>query len=377
MENKLKKQIGVKLKNARQSIGMTQSDVAKKMEISISAISDWEKGGRNPNLSQLDKLSSIYRRELSYFLEDKELNDTKVLWREKPDLPFALRVEAEFRRLVRQYKNLENWTVSRPTGDFRELFVGDFPKNFPAVEVLANEVREKSGMGERPGESLIRTFIEKYGVKLFFLPFKGSSASFYDQSLGASILLNSDNSGPRRNFDFAHEIFHLITWEKYQAQKSGEADKDCERFAQCFASNLLMPEESVKLAIVQGFDTDNKISLATLEYIARQFCVSNTALVWRTKNIFNLEMEKVKKLMNRFKSFYHNLPSRREPRNERTYPKRYIDLAIHALLYGDISSNKFLEYLEHYDGAKELLKRLLEDNSHHAEKHPKSIALIA
>ncbi len=59
--------IGRKLKQLRKSRGMTQEDVAEKVKITRSTISNYELGRRTPHLKDLQKLAKIFNVGLDYF----------------------------------------------------------------------------------------------------------------------------------------------------------------------------------------------------------------------------------------------------------------------------------------------------------------------
>lgn len=65
--------IGRKLKQLRKSKGMTQEDVAAKVDITRSTISNYEIGRRTPHLKDLSALASVFGVGLDYFgLSDKD-----------------------------------------------------------------------------------------------------------------------------------------------------------------------------------------------------------------------------------------------------------------------------------------------------------------
>lgn len=59
--------IGRKLKQLRKSKGMTQEDVAAKVDITRSTISNYEIGRRTPHLKDLSALASVFGVGLDYF----------------------------------------------------------------------------------------------------------------------------------------------------------------------------------------------------------------------------------------------------------------------------------------------------------------------
>lgn len=54
------------LREFRTALGLTQHDVAQKLNVAITTVSGWELG-RQPSFYQLDKLAELYKVPLSHF----------------------------------------------------------------------------------------------------------------------------------------------------------------------------------------------------------------------------------------------------------------------------------------------------------------------
>lgn len=54
------RQVQISLAAARVNAGLTQSDVARKMNVGKQTIVNWEKGKSEPKMSQSRKLSDLY-----------------------------------------------------------------------------------------------------------------------------------------------------------------------------------------------------------------------------------------------------------------------------------------------------------------------------
>lgn len=63
----MSKQIGSKLKQLRREKKMTQQEVAERLGITRSTISNYEIGRRSPHLTDLQKLAEIYGAGLEIF----------------------------------------------------------------------------------------------------------------------------------------------------------------------------------------------------------------------------------------------------------------------------------------------------------------------
>jgi len=344
--------VSERLRYAHERAGLTGRQVSERTGIGESSLSEFKQAKREPSLAQLQKLASAYRRSLSFFLEEGPLPQEQVLWREKPERE-AADVEAQFLRLCEQYHNLEVWTdaevpVSLPQAHGRADSYG-----YRDAEALAKRVRDALELGDRPGLALLPVLEEVCGVKVFHLDFEptGTAASAKSDTFGAGVLLNAGNVRWRRNFDLAHELFHLLTWDIFRQPASAGtasscATKDEERLAQCFAVNILMPSDAVRAALNHKVK-DGRLPFEGLFDVARQFDVSVEALLWRMHNLHMLsdDADATKTLIERMKSLSPLFEDRRQTPSEKL-PERYKSLAIKALRHGAISVGRFAEYLD-------------------------------
>ena len=87
----------------RKSHGLSQEQLAEKLDVSRQAISKWESGQANPDINNLLKLSSIYEVSTDYLLSGKEIDsqivyNDRIIYKEKRgfkklhDLPASMRV---------------------------------------------------------------------------------------------------------------------------------------------------------------------------------------------------------------------------------------------------------------------------------------------
>lgn len=337
-----------RLKTIRQQLGLTLLEVSAATGIGSSSISEFEHEKREPSVSQLAKLAKVYEKSIGFFFEEGALEQRLLLWRNKPAAPEAGRIQARFEKLCEQYKNLENWTGAKSGSDFNRLFCDSFPTTFGDVESLAHNVWKEMALGDRPGGSLLRILEEVYGVKIFHLPLnsEASSACTWTEQFGPAIMLNRNNRHWRRNFDLAHELFHLVTWKAREKQVSGLEVPSAqeESFANTFASRILLPAEAFRDAINRATNADGKISYDELDSVARQFGVSLDALFWRLGSMCSIPPKEVRVMIKRAKEYCASLPGRPDD-TPSELPQRYCALAIRALRHGEISSSKFASYV--------------------------------
>ena len=69
--------IGNKLYQARKNTGMSQEEVAEKLNVARQTISKWEQNETIPDLKQGEALSKIYGKELSELINEDEYKEIK------------------------------------------------------------------------------------------------------------------------------------------------------------------------------------------------------------------------------------------------------------------------------------------------------------
>lgn len=335
--------IGTRMRYARERLGLTQTQVQERTNVGGSSLSEFEHAKREPSLSQLTQLAKVYKRPVSFFLDDGPLPTEHVRWRHRPEN--AADIEAGFLELCQQYHNLEAWSdVNAGT----PLPTASTAKRRHQAERLASDVQRALGLGVRPAVSLLHVLEEQAGVKVFHLPFEpsGTAACLHHEDFGQAILLNADNPRWRRNFDLAHELFHLLTWGSGTASTESTWDESDEKLADSFAASLLMPATEVR-ALVDAAKTDGKLTLASIFDLARHFDVSAEALVWRVHVLYGgtpATNEATKRMVERARGAAAALDERVSDEPPKR-PARFKVLAIRALRRGDMSLGKFAQYM--------------------------------
>jgi len=337
--------ISNRLKYARENCGLTLSDVQAQTGIDDSCLSSYENDNSEPKFAQLAKLAELYRVPLSFFFEENPAEEQAVLWRNQPENKAA--IQAEFLQLCRQYRQLEQWAKAAPSRMLPDL--DDYGEHFWYTQVaeLANRIRNDMELGERPGESLHVILEEVYGIKIFYLDLNdmGIAACASSPVFGHVVLLNKKCTRWRRNHDLAHELFHLLTWNRFN-HVTGICTPDIqeERFATCFAANLLLPTDTVRQAI-DRVSNEKKANLSQLDEVARQFDVSLESLIWRMHYLYNWEENITEGYIERVKEYVTH--TRREDTScPFKFPERYKALAIRVFRNGDISLGRFAKLME-------------------------------
>jgi Zn-dependent peptidase ImmA (M78 family)/DNA-binding XRE family transcriptional regulator len=338
--------IGQRLRERRERLKLTLADLCGRTGVGVSSLSEFENDKREPTLSQLKKLATAMGTDVAQFLSAGALREQTVRWREKP--ASAEETEARFLKLCRQYRDLERWADDEKPVQLRKA--ERFPSTWAEASALARQVQNEMQLGDRPGLTLQRKLEDEYGLKTFNLRIEptGTAACTADRDYGHAVLLNSLNSRARRTFDLAHELFHLLTWEAANSTAHSRSHETEEKLADCFAATLLLPETPLREAVARRIKSEQRISVANICELAKDFGVSIDALVWRMHNVFGWrDPEETKKLITRVRSLarpYDALTTNdRESVSE--LPERYQMLAIQALRSGEISVGRFAEYM--------------------------------
>jgi len=338
--------LGERLKYARERAGLTLEQVHKRVGVGVSSLSEFENGKREPRMSQLQALAATYRRSLAFLMGEEPMPQEVVLWRKQPKSPAAEEIEARFLQLCGHYHNLETWCRDSKPCRLPETSADADSFGYPAAEAHAHEVRRLLQLGDHPADCLLRVLEEVCGVKVFHMAFEptGVAACAVSTTFGGAILLNSGNVRWRRNFDLAHELFHILTWKTFpKAGNRVEAGEMEEKYATCFARNLLMPTEVLRDSVGRAV-RDHKMRLASFFDLAREYDVSVEALIWHITIEYRLDERTAKRLQEQCeaaKAFFEE--RRSDTPCER--PERFRALALKTLRMGEISIGRFAEYM--------------------------------
>jgi len=347
----LKLILGSRIRSSRERLNLSQKALAEAIGFdSHQIVSQMEKGERDVKAWELVKLAGILKTEISNLLESGEpLKDPIVLWRDKPKKDKEIK-EAQFLKKCRDYHNLELAASDSPRSSLPNKKLDPETMDFQTVKQMAEEVSKQLNLGQKPSASIEKVLEDQYGVKIWYLDLgeDGSAASTVGP-FGPAIMMNSSEPPWRRNYNFAHELFHLLTWEslppEFLIEDAARFDR-FEKYANVFASALLLPVES----IMNEFDArakDNSISYSDLVDIARIFDVSTEALLYRLLNLRRFSRPEVEKTLEdeNFREIDRSSMSGHW-RDPSPLPERYVRLAFMAYRKGKVTRARLAEYLE-------------------------------
>jgi Zn-dependent peptidase ImmA (M78 family)/DNA-binding XRE family transcriptional regulator len=234
-----------RITQARELAGLTKTELAGQLEVSVAAVSQWENGLKNPTDENLISLSNVLRVPATFLLTPMP----EELSRRGP-ITFRARAASKTVFLRKQAQRLselvaeaflwlEKW-VSFPTPAIPEVF------SLSDAEMAAAECRRAWGLEDRPIAKL-GELMESKGIRL-------CSASFGDVRFDAfscivsgrpfAFLGDEKQDRARSRFDAAHELGHLVMHQHLSEHELETSDEITEAQADAFASAFLMPRET-------------------------------------------------------------------------------------------------------------------------------------
>jgi XRE family transcriptional regulator, fatty acid utilization regulator len=345
-----------RIREERDRAGLSQDELAKRAGLPArQTVTDIENGNREVKAWELVKIASVLGLDMNTFLSETEKpsDHSYVLWRQLPSADVRQQLENRFFKKCEAYALVErlsgNAQLDKKPLPHVPIDIGQ--TSFWKVFDLADRVRLRFGLGERPGCALMQTLEEEYAVKIFLCSLeRACSAAAAKGTFGTAILLNGDEPVWRRNYSCAHELFHLITWDESLFDKirhDPALEKKNETLADVFSAGLLMPGDQVKIDINQIVE-ENKIKAADVVSLAMKYGVSTIAFLWRLHNLKLLpEGTTVEGLQQdqAFQEIDRDLRSRQQ-QNHQEFPERFIRFVFQSVSHGKLSRSKAADMLD-------------------------------
>lgn len=357
--------LGEELKRARIQCNLRQEDVAQIINISRTTLVAIEKGERKIRAEELVQLAQLYHKQLRDFLHPAPaLNNLQGIQFRGPIAQTEEHKEQiEFSKiylenLCRKYLELER--ISNITLKKRS-YLNEYTRKGLDIEleaeVLAQEERNRLGLGDAPLPS-VRTILEQdVGIKIFFFPLKPPNLSgiycFVDE-LGPCIAINSSHQPSRQRWTMCHDYCHFLVDRYEPTVLFNEIYKRIpasEKFADNFAKYFLMPRDSVRRSFSELSGSASKsITLSGLYILANRFGVSLEAITRRLEDLKLLKSGAWERLkdgtnlkINELQKQLNLLPIQE---SQDTFPLAYRIMAIEAYKNEIISEGQLTHILE-------------------------------
>ncbi len=378
-------EMGRRLRAARESCGMTQEDVARRLGVSRPTVAQMELGNRAATSIELDKLAYLFGRDIREFVADtfEEEDALAVLFRAEPEIANHEDVADRLRACIalgREVTNLEGLLgIDRDLTGTVSYQVAVPRSRWDAIqqgERAAEQERRRLGLGWAPAPPLPE-LLETQGVRtgVVDLPEEISGITISNQSAGLFIVANRQHAPARRRFSFAHEYAHVLFDRRMKGivTRSSERDDLIEVRANAFAAAFLMPPEGIRQfvaalgkgqpsrAIAQVFDEagavqaegraapgSQDIQLYDVVHLAHYFGVSRLAALFRLRNLKLLTQVELDDLRSADEAGHGlelarllNLPDAEHSDDADGFRHRVLGLAMEALRRDLITRAKF------------------------------------
>jgi len=336
--------IGARIKAARKRLNISQDELAVRAGFEHrQSVSQIENGSREVKAAELVRLCQALHISLTELLDAREPSVPRVCWREEPAAG-CKEYEARLLSFCRAYHSARRALEESEPRRLPDPNLNPATARYQDVDKLALEVAGLLKLGARPASSLAGTLENQYDVLIWFTPLQsGGSAACTRGEHGDAILINADEPPWRRNFDLAHELFHLLTWD---TSWGDDQRKNVESLANCFAASLLLPADELRAALAERC-CGGEVDYADLVSIARDFGVSTEALLWRMCNLWWIKREDVDSALEDDKLRQLDKAARRGGwQDPPPLPERFVRTVFFAYAKGLMSRARLAECLE-------------------------------
>ena len=244
--------MGSRLAEARRARGITASDLASMVEVSVQSLSKYENEHQTPRWDTVERLARTLGMPSQYFFRPSPDEDQKpVFWRSKLSAQSVDLDRAEVR--LRWLKEMVDYLGS--FFDFPRLALVDL--DVPAdptrittdfIEEAANAVRAEWSAVQGPLPDVIEK-VEASGIlvsRIHVHAEKVDAFSQWSDRFGIPFLMLSRDkaSAARQRFDALHELAHILLHRgvKQEHLNNRATYKLFEKQADTFASFMLLPE---------------------------------------------------------------------------------------------------------------------------------------
>jgi Zn-dependent peptidase ImmA (M78 family)/DNA-binding XRE family transcriptional regulator len=263
----------------REFAGLSKTELAQKLEVSVAAVSQWEDGSKNPTTVNLISIAQILGVDVKLLMKPVP---SVVLTRRGPTI-FRAQSAAKTAQMKRRahrfaemaselFMMLEQW-VSFPKIELPRVI----PSN---VEKAAADCRKAWGLGNLPIAKLGELF-ESKGIRLCSAEFGDDRCDAYSCIIDGrpfAFLGTEKKDRARARFDIAHELGHLLLHQHLSEDEILKNSGEIEKQANMFASAFLMPAETFTKDVV---DT----SVEGFKRLKPKWGVSIQAMIYRARTL--------------------------------------------------------------------------------------------
>jgi Zn-dependent peptidase ImmA (M78 family)/DNA-binding XRE family transcriptional regulator len=352
--------LGARIREARESAGWTQQQVAESLGMARTTIVSIEKGERRLKPVELIEIASLLGRGVSELLQrgapvegfGVQLRSTLSV-SSTPHNALLSPIE-QFQLLGEDYVRLEELCQAPMRRRYPPEYeiLGTEPEL--AAEDIASSERRRLDLGEGPLVRLREILEGDVGVRVFQLAMPSNVAGMfaYTEFLGACIVVNLNHPAERRRASLAHEFGHFLTtryrseitiMDRFERRPAGE------RFAEAFGRAFLMPASGLRRRFLE-LERERKkgVTYGDLCRLAYFYSVSMEAITRRLEELRLIPAGTQDRLrLERFRvgEAQQLLGLDAIHKDDEVFSPRYIALAVEAWQQGDLSEGQLARTL--------------------------------
>ena len=337
--------IGYRVKAARESSNWSQQRLAEELGFKDrQTVSDLEKGKRALKPEELMQICASLDRDIEFFIDPFVIaGEGQFSWR--ADSALSQEELEDFELKAGKWIGILRWlreSKGRKPSALKYSLRISATSSYEDAQKGAESLVKELELGMFPGERLLESVENRLDIPVLHVDtiqgdggewISGAACSLRDLAV---ILINRNEPPGRQNWDLAHELFHILTWDamtpdhrELKGFEMGLNARRMEQLADNFASALLMPESSVEKIL----DLDKVTEIDYLYEISSVFRVTPMAFSWR---LFNLKI--IDDLVR------CELSARRQDLSEYSVPNlfssNFMEMLQETLAHGDLSARK-------------------------------------
>lgn len=293
---------GARVRQARESAGVSQEGAARKLGLSQPTYSRME-GGRfqaeRITATLLDKMSEQFGRPMSFFLHGSPVRDRiRLAARSRAgsssDVRFLAEAVLDLMEADAELDALEQGPAMRsntshrliPTWQTLADELADAVPGHPSAARgvgLAQCLRDRLELGRAPIADLSGLLEDGLGLEVALLPLKeglSAIAAFDDERSIAILAVDVSESYACQRFSQAHELGHVLACDAHTELSATGPRTPSERQADRFAQEFLLPQAAIAhWAARRGYGPGERLRFEDACALASDFGVSPQA-VW-------------------------------------------------------------------------------------------------
>ena len=284
--------IGDRLRMARDTAGITQEGAAKEVEIARTTLLAIEKGNRRVRMEELQRLARVYGTSVNTILRRESVfvdlvpRFRKLVTSTDQASAHAAHLLSDLVRAEVELENILGVERTRNDPPERPIQPGDVRVQ---AENDAAELRYRLGLGLAPIRDVVSLLEWDLGMRVYVRRLDGSVSGVfaYDDRVGGCILLNANHPRERRTQSAGHEVGHFVGTRREADLLWSEENENSreERYANSFARAFLTPARSVMQRFREVTAGSSHLTRRHVILLAHFFGVSREGIVRRLEEL--------------------------------------------------------------------------------------------